>query len=110
MEFRLWILSFFFVMMFILAFLVLAAIYCLLAGWLTIMWKDKGMGFVLLQLQILSCIFLSFVNSGSAGVTSAFVRSEWPSTDIPLDNEAFVVPKGYNVPQQVSLHKSFWNY
>ncbi|XP_057509902.1 bifunctional purple acid phosphatase 26-like [Actinidia eriantha] len=67
------------------------------------MWKDKGMGFVLLQLQILSFIFLSFVYSGSAGVTSAFVRSEWPSTDIPLDNEAFVVPKGYNAPQQVHV-------
>ncbi|GMQ07268.1 hypothetical protein CsSME_00051535 [Camellia sinensis var. sinensis] len=67
------------------------------------MWKDKGMGFVLLLLQLLSFVLLSFVDSGSAGVTSKFVRSEWPSTDIPLDNEAFVVPKGYNAPQQVHI-------
>lgn len=62
------------------------------------------MGFMLLHLQLVSFVFLRFFNSGSAGVTSAFVRTEWPSTDIPLDNEAFAVPKGYNSPQQVRLH------
>lgn len=68
------------------------------------MWKAKGMGLTLLHLQLVSFVFLRFVYSGSAGVTSRFLRSEWPSTDIPLDNEAFAVPKGYNAPQQVSLH------
>lgn len=43
------------------------------------------------------------ISNANAGVTSAFVRNEWPSVDIPLDNEVFAVPKGYNAPQQVSL-------
>ncbi|KAL0345359.1 UNVERIFIED_CONTAM: Bifunctional purple acid phosphatase 26 [Sesamum radiatum] len=38
-----------------------------------------------------------------AGVTSSFIRNEWPSVDIPLDNEVFAVPKGYNAPQQVHI-------
>lgn len=67
------------------------------------MWKAKGMGLTLLHLQLVSFVFLRFVYSGSAGVTSRFLRSEWPSTDIPLDNEAFAVPKGYNAPQQVHI-------
>lgn len=58
---------------------------------------------LLLQLALTSFVFLSFVNTGNAGITSTFIRSEWPSVDIPLDNEAFVVPKGYNAPQQVSI-------
>lgn len=58
----------------------------------------------MLQLLIVYCAFLSFVDNGSAGLTSTFIRSEWPSVDIPLDNEAFAVPKGHNAPQQVSLH------
>ncbi|KAJ6993480.1 hypothetical protein NC653_016574 [Populus alba x Populus x berolinensis] len=33
---------------------------------------------------------------------SAFIRSEWPSIDIPLDNEVFAIPKDHNAPQQVS--------
>ncbi|KAJ6867366.1 hypothetical protein NC652_038551 [Populus alba x Populus x berolinensis] len=32
---------------------------------------------------------------------SAFIRSEWPSIDIPLDNEVFAVPKDHNAPQQI---------
>ena len=42
------------------------------------------------------------VGSGSARITSTYIRSEWPSTDIPLDNEAFAIPRGHNAPQQVS--------
>ncbi|XP_052198947.1 bifunctional purple acid phosphatase 26 isoform X2 [Diospyros lotus] len=73
-------------------------------GWLI---RDRevgeGMGFVLLQILLASFVFFSFVYGGSAGVTSTFVRTEWPSIDIPLDNEAFVVPKGHNAPQQVHI-------
>ncbi|KAF3789036.1 Bifunctional purple acid phosphatase 26 [Nymphaea thermarum] len=42
-------------------------------------------------------------NTTKAGITSGFTRSEWPSTDIPLDNEVFAIPKGYNAPQQVHI-------
>mgnify|MGYP001599465458 CR=1 len=54
------------------------------------------------RIWLLFSILLSFVHNGIAGLTSSFIRSEWPSTDIPLDNEAFALPKGYNAPQQVS--------
>ncbi|KAI4380635.1 hypothetical protein MLD38_006803 [Melastoma candidum] len=37
------------------------------------------------------------------GITSVFVRSEWPSVDIPIENEVFAVPKGHNAPQQVHI-------
>lgn len=53
-------------------------------------------------LLVLNIISRSAQN-GSAGITSNFIRSEWPSVDIPLDNEVFVVPKGYNAPQQVHI-------
>lgn len=46
-------------------------------------------------------MLLRNVKCGSAGITSTFIRSEWPSIDIPLDNEAFAVPEGHNAPQQV---------
>jgi hypothetical protein len=58
---------------------------------------------LLLQLAFTSFVLLSSVNGG-VGITSTFIRSEWPSVDIPLDNEAFVVPKGHNAPQQVRIH------
>lgn len=61
---------------------------------------------MLLNLVLASFVFLSFIRDGSAGITSSFIRSEWPAVDIPLDHEAFAVPKGYNAPQQVSLQKS----
>ncbi|XP_059277766.1 bifunctional purple acid phosphatase 26-like [Lycium ferocissimum] len=53
-------------------------------------------------------LFFSFsivllIDNGSAGITSSFIRNEWPSVDIPLDNEVFAVPKGYNAPQQVHI-------
>jgi hypothetical protein len=63
-----------------------------------------GSGRLLLVLPL----FLNyFIEIALGGETSSFVRSEWPSTDIPLDNKAFVVPDGYNAPQQVPL--SIWN-
>lgn len=55
---------------------------------------------------VLGIVFLSFGTSGSAGKTSSFVRSQWPSVDIPLDNQVFEVPKARNAPQQVCLFAS----
>ncbi|KAK6912596.1 hypothetical protein RJ641_022197, partial [Dillenia turbinata] len=52
------------------------------------------------SLLLISSVILRFVDIGSAGTTSTFIRSEWPSADIPLDNEAFAIPKGHNAPQQ----------
>jgi hypothetical protein len=60
---------------------------------------------MLLQLILVFVIFLGFLENGNAGITSAFMQSEWPSIDIPLDNEVFAVPKGHNASQQVSS----WN-
>ncbi|KAK6927537.1 Iron/zinc purple acid phosphatase-like C-terminal domain, partial [Dillenia turbinata] len=51
---------------------------------------------------LLLLVILRFVDIGNAGTTSTFIRSEWPSADIPLDNEAFAIPKGHNAPQQKS--------
>ncbi|KAF8012077.1 hypothetical protein BT93_I0262 [Corymbia citriodora subsp. variegata] len=47
--------------------------------------------------------FLSYGGRVYGGITSTFIRSEWPSVDIPFDNEAFAVPKGHNAPQQVHI-------
>lgn len=57
----------------------------------------------LLHLVLTSIFFFSFLDNGNAGITSTFIRSEWPSVDIPLDNEVFAVPKGHNAPQQVHI-------
>ncbi|XP_010440687.1 PREDICTED: bifunctional purple acid phosphatase 26 [Camelina sativa] len=56
------------------------------------------------HLLILS-VFLSsaLFYGGDAGITSSFIRSEWPAIDIPLDHYVFKVPKGYNAPQQVHI-------
>ncbi|KAL0337502.1 UNVERIFIED_CONTAM: Bifunctional purple acid phosphatase 26 [Sesamum calycinum] len=62
-----------------------------------------GKDSMLVQLLLLSSILLTCVSNGNAGVTSSFIRNEWPSVDIPLDNEVFAVPKGYNAPQQVHI-------
>lgn len=75
-----------------------------MGGWSTIMPKVARRQSLLLQLAFTSFVLLSSVNSRNAGITSTFIRSEWPSIDIPLDNEAFAVPKGHNAPQQVSIH------
>jgi hypothetical protein len=53
---------------------------------------------MLLQLILVFVIFSSFLENGNAGITSAFIWFEWPSIDIPLDNEGFAVPKGNNAP------------
>ncbi|KAK7849862.1 bifunctional purple acid phosphatase 26 [Quercus suber] len=62
-----------------------------------------GVRLILYQHLPVVLIILSFVGHGDARVTSTFVRSEWPSTDIPLENEAFAIPKGHNAPQQVHI-------
>ncbi|XP_030951352.1 bifunctional purple acid phosphatase 26-like isoform X2 [Quercus lobata] len=62
-----------------------------------------GVRLILYQHLHIVLIILSFVGHGDARVTSTFVRSEWPSTDIPLENEAFAIPKGHNAPQQVHI-------
>ncbi|XP_065851459.1 bifunctional purple acid phosphatase 26-like isoform X1 [Euphorbia lathyris] len=64
---------------------------------------------LLLRLILAFFVFLGFVNNGNAGITSSFTRSVWPSIDIPLDNEVFAVPKGYNAPQQVHITQGDYN-
>jgi acid phosphatase type 7 len=58
----------------------------------------KGWGFLLLSLHVFSCL----VSGVASGRTSPYVRTEFPSTDIPLESEWFAIPKGYNAPQQVN--------
>ena len=53
-------------------------------------------------LVVVVAVLLSLVLNGEGGITSSYVRSEWPAVDIPLDHKVFKVPKGYNAPQQVS--------
>lgn len=69
------------------------------------MLKAVVMGSVLMLLQLVLTFFLfwGLVKNGDAGITSSFIRTEWPSDDIPLDNEVFAVPDGHNAPQQVSI-------
>lgn len=55
------------------------------------------------QVIFAAITFLSYGARVYGGITSTFVRSEWPSVDIPLDNEVFAVPKGHNAPQQVHI-------
>ncbi|KAK9947495.1 hypothetical protein M0R45_003118 [Rubus argutus] len=53
---------------------------------------------------ILTCfVFSSYLRNGNAGITSTFIRSEYPSVDIPLENKVLAVPKGHNAPQQVHI-------
>ncbi|XP_014508892.1 bifunctional purple acid phosphatase 26 isoform X1 [Vigna radiata var. radiata] len=58
---------------------------------------------MLLNFVLTSFFFLVSIRDGSARITSSFIRSEWPAVDLPLDHEAFAVPKGYNAPQQVHI-------
>ncbi|XP_042494803.1 bifunctional purple acid phosphatase 26 isoform X2 [Macadamia integrifolia] len=67
------------------------------------MLETSGVWALLFQMLLISIVFLSSVDNGSAGITSTFIRSDWPSIDIPLDSEVFAVPKGYNAPQQVHI-------
>lgn len=59
----------------------------------------RGWGLLVLSLHVLSCL----VSGVASGRTSSYVRTEFPSTDIPLESEWFAIPKGYNAPQQVTL-------
>jgi len=66
---------------------------------------ESRFGDVMNHLVIIS-VFLSSVlllYRGESGITSSFIRSEWPAVDIPLDHHVFKVPKGYNAPQQVHI-------
>ncbi|GMH07033.1 hypothetical protein Nepgr_008873 [Nepenthes gracilis] len=56
-----------------------------------------------LHLVLLLSAIVSSLESGHAGITSRYTRSEWSSVDMPLDNEVFAVPKGPNAPQQVHI-------
>ena len=58
----------------------------------------KGWGLLVLSLHVISCL----VSGVASGRTSSYVRTEFPSTDIPLESEWFTIPKGYNAPQQVN--------
>ncbi|EPS64420.1 hypothetical protein M569_10360, partial [Genlisea aurea] len=60
-------------------------------------------GSMLIQPLLFSFVLLAIVDTGNAGVTSTFIRVQYPSTDIPLDSQVFALPKGYNAPQQVHL-------
>lgn len=64
--------------------------------------EAKGLRQLLFQLLLAAFSVFSSSDYGNAGLTSTFIRSEWPSLDIPLDHEAFAIPEGYNTPQQVS--------
>jgi len=59
----------------------------------------RGWGLLVLSLHVLSCL----VSGVASGRTSSYVRTEFPSTDIPLESEWFAIPKGYNAPQQVHI-------
>ncbi|KAK9715153.1 hypothetical protein RND81_06G146300 [Saponaria officinalis] len=64
------------------------------------------MGSILLtvaKLLFARIVLLSYVCEGGSGITSSFIRFEWPATGIPLDNKAFIVPDGPNAPQQVHI-------
>ncbi|KAI3775388.1 hypothetical protein L1987_49961 [Smallanthus sonchifolius] len=61
------------------------------------------MGSVVPQFLLIGFVLFNFLDNVNAGVTSSFIRSEWPSVDIPLDNEVFAVPSGYNAPEQVHI-------
>ncbi|KAJ3679148.1 hypothetical protein LUZ60_017159 [Juncus effusus] len=58
---------------------------------------------ILRHIFIFSLFLQFFFEYTISGRTSSFVRTEFPSDDIPLDNEVFSVPKGYNAPQQVHI-------
>lgn len=82
------------------------------ANWVATMIEAFSMQIFLLQVLLISFILLSSVEDSNAGITSSFVRTQWPSVDIPLDHEVFAVPKGYNAPQQVNFYTckfiTFW--
>lgn len=68
-----------------------------------ILLKEKKMGSMIPRFLLIGYVLLSSLDNVYAGVTSNFIRSEWPSVDIPLDNEVFAIPSGYNAPEQVHI-------
>ena len=77
---------------------------------MTKMWNSIEKFFSRLPLLLACLIFIGSADFASCGLTSSFIRKEWPAKDIPLDNEVFSVPKGHNAPQQVYyciLHSYF---
>ncbi|XP_021990153.1 bifunctional purple acid phosphatase 26 [Helianthus annuus] len=73
--------------------------------------KDKKifMGSIVPRFPLIVFILFNFLDNIHAGVTSSFIRSEWPSDDMPLDNDAFAVPNGYNAPEQVHITQGDYN-
>ena len=55
------------------------------------------------MLLTLFVVLLSHSSDIDAGLTSTYVRPRWASADMPVDNPAFAIPKGYNAPQQVHI-------
>lgn len=65
--------------------------------------KDKIVRSMIPRFLVIGYVLLSFVNNiVYAGITSSFIRLEFPALDMPLDHEVFAIPKGYNAPQQVT--------
>ncbi|KAK9102067.1 hypothetical protein Sjap_019321 [Stephania japonica] len=62
-----------------------------------------AMGSVFLVLLTINLFLLSSAPIGRAKIANTFIRSEWPSDDIPLRHKVFAIPKGYNAPQQVHI-------
>ncbi|EEF31627.1 Purple acid phosphatase precursor, putative [Ricinus communis] len=54
-------------------------------------------------------VLLGFAKNGNGGITSSFIRSAFPSTDIPLDDPVFASPAGYNAPHQVHITQGDYN-
>lgn len=108
-RFRLWFLFFFFSIIILLFLFCLHSLHLTKLAVVQAKWRIAmlllafGVRFLLYHLLFLFCIILRFVGKGNAGITSTFIRSEWPSVDIPLDNDIFSIPKVHNAPQQVSL-------
>lgn len=64
---------------------------------------------MVMLVQLILIVLSGSVKSGNAGITSSYVRSAFPSTDIPLDNPVFNPPPGYNAPQQVHIIQGDYN-
>ncbi|KAJ6829247.1 phosphoenolpyruvate phosphatase-like [Iris pallida] len=65
--------------------------------------KVKGLWSPGYQFVVLFLVLLSYADTAVSGITSSFVRSEWPAIDIPIDSEEFAVPKDHDAPQQVHI-------
>lgn len=65
---------------------------------------DRGVGCALLLLASVLIFIITDEEEACfcmGGKTSAFVRNDYLSLDMPLDSDVFRVPPGYNAPQQV---------